>query len=569
MVNSEETSCCSAPSGGRHALGARSTPWPRLRPPRGTGGAAARVVVLGCLASWGCSPPAGPSSEPAPVEAAPIDEGEADRLPVDRLRALEDAWAARVVPGEAGVQAALQAAALARVRAWRSGDPAAVERARSLLTMAAADDRSPGACEAALALARLEAREGAQLEAARRQVSELPRRFTSTRDGSCVAEARRLSAVLGGARSDEGAPPGQGAPSGSLAPPPASAPAWASLTVHGQEAADSHGVRVVLAFDRPVTFERRDLLPDEEGRPRVVLAMPALVVSDSVPRSQSVDAGGLQSMERVSDGAEHRLVLVLRPGAEARVFALPDPFLIIIDVREAEPVAAAAGAAPPRRLVLLDPGHGGNDYGARAFGLQEAEITLDLARRTQEVLRRRAPGLRVVLTRETPTFISLEQRSAMANAVDADAFVSIHLNAAWEPVARGGITTFVLDTTNDRQAIALAARENGTSTAEVGDLARILAGLRREDQVGASRALATSIQSSTLRAGRSMLPGLFDRGVRSAMFYVLVGATMPAVLVEASFLTYEPEAEALRDERYRQRLANGIAEGIARWAEGP
>jgi N-acetylmuramoyl-L-alanine amidase len=163
-------------------------------------------------------------------------------------------------------------------------------------------------------------------------------------------------------------------------------------------------------------------------------------------------------------------------------------------------------------------------------------------------------------------FVSLEQRAAMANAVDADAFVSIHHNAADEPVAHGGITTFVLDTTNDRQALRLAARENGTSASEVGDLSRILAGLRRDEQLASSRGLAERIHRGALVGGRTVLPTLYDRGVRSAMFYVLVGATMPAVLVEASFMTRADEARALRSEVYRQALAEGIADGIARWA---
>ncbi|MFN7699169.1 MAG: N-acetylmuramoyl-L-alanine amidase, partial [Deltaproteobacteria bacterium] len=97
----------------------------------------------------------------------------------------------------------------------------------------------------------------------------------------------------------------------------------------------------------------------------------------------------------------------------------------------------------PFALLVLDPGHGGNDYGARAFGLEEQDITLDLAVRVRDILRARLPDTRVVLTREEDRFVSLEQRTAMANAVGADAFVSIHLNAAWEDVQHGGVTTFV------------------------------------------------------------------------------------------------------------------------------
>jgi N-acetylmuramoyl-L-alanine amidase len=186
----------------------------------------------------------------------------------------------------------------------------------------------------------------------------------------------------------------------------------------------------------------------------------------------------------------------------------------------------------------------------------------------RDILRVRLPSTRVVLTREENRFVSLEQRTAMANAVGADAFVSIHLNAAWEDVQHGGVTTFVLDTNDDRQAVRLAARENGTSEHEVGALSRILAGLHRDEQATGSRGLAEHLHASTLAGGRRVLPRLYDRGVRSAMFHVLVGATMPAVLVEASFMTRRDEADALRTEGYRQALAEGIADGIVAYARG-
>jgi N-acetylmuramoyl-L-alanine amidase len=218
------------------------------------------------------------------------------------------------------------------------------------------------------------------------------------------------------------------------------------------------------------------------------------------------------------------------------------------------------------RTIVLDPGHGGNDYGARQFGLSESELTLDLAQRVRTILASRMPDVRVLLTREQDVFVSLEQRAAMANAVGADLFLSIHLNASPTPVERGGVTTFVLDTSDDRQAMRLAARENGTSVEQVDELSRILASLYRDEQLRGSRALAERVHRATLRAGRRVLPRLYDRGVRSALFYVLVGARMPAVLLEASFLTREDEANALRTPEYRQALAEGIAEGIARAA---
>jgi N-acetylmuramoyl-L-alanine amidase len=173
--------------------------------------------------------------------------------------------------------------------------------------------------------------------------------------------------------------------------------------------------------------------------------------------------------------------------------------------------------------------------------------------------------MEVLLTRTDDVVVSLEARTAMANAAGADLFVSIHLNDSEVAIAHGGVTTFVLDTTEDAQALRLAARENGTTTAEVTGMTRLLAELQREDQVLASRRLADRVQQALLSRGRAVLPELADRGVRSALFAVLVGARMPAVLVEASFLTDPDELRALRTSRYRQALAEGIAEGIVHY----
>jgi N-acetylmuramoyl-L-alanine amidase len=167
-----------------------------------------------------------------------------------------------------------------------------------------------------------------------------------------------------------------------------------------------------------------------------------------------------------------------------------------------------------------------------------------------------------MLTRSTDVDLSLEERCALANAMEADAFVSIHLNASSEPVRKGGVTTFVLDTTNNRQAMRLAARENGTRVAEVTGIQSLLAKYHRRTQAAGSNSLADAVQRNTLKRGRAVLPKLTDRGVRSAMFYVLVGARMPAVLLEASFITHGLEARALAHPRYRKALADGIASGI-------
>jgi N-acetylmuramoyl-L-alanine amidase len=243
-----------------------------------------------------------------------------------------------------------------------------------------------------------------------------------------------------------------------------------------------------------------------------------------------------------------------------------------LDTRDATLVSSvgapidAPAARRGLRVILLDPGHGGDEHGARVDGVRESHLVLDITRRAAMLLSRALPETRILMTRQDDTDITLEERAAMARSVDADLFVSVHLNDAEVPVETGGITTFVLDTTGDEAAIRLAARENGTRTVEVTGMQRLLAGLHREQQAVASRALADVVHASLLGRARREIPRLPDRGVKSAMFYVLVGAEMPAILVEASFMSRPEELEQLRTIRYRQALAEGIASGIVRYA---
>ena len=552
---------------------------------------------LPLMLAWGCSGTDAPPAPETPAEMAPLvcdatTTGEA-------LVACEAVAAAEARRDEGtieGIAASRRAAELA-IRIGHAGNTdiadEAFTRAAGYLHEAARRRAIEGACGASLALARLNARERASLTEAYTEAYRITHRFGGNEaNAACVVEAVRMLAILVAHRPSAAvlasidADPDADDPSLGLGETPEAEVAsisiedWAraqittestamlqAFAVYGERGASA--ARVVIPLSAVVALESSELPSDGELPRRFAVLLPGTIVDAGVAESTAIGAGGVTRIRVMQDGTNARLTLDLSEAAQAVMFVLPDPFRIIIDVREAAPQPATGPArAHALSLLVLDPGHGGNDYGARAFGLTEAAITLDLAMRVRAILRARLPATRVVLTRESDTFVSLEQRAAMANAALASAFVSIHLNAAWEPVDHGGITTFVLDTTNDRQALRLAARENGTSTAEVGDLSRILAGLHREEQSTASTALAEHIHAGTLSGGRRVLPHLHDRGVRSAMFYVLVGAVMPAVLVEASFMTREDEAAALRTERYRDAIAQGIAGGIVDYAEG-
>lgn len=517
-----------------------------------------------------------------------LDDEAAMAAPLADLRAAGDAWAAEALRMEGtgeGVHAAREGARLFRLHALRDPGAGSLDRARSLLETASLRRDVEGACDAALELGALLGRDAADAEASYLVAYRTARRFTGEADADCAAEARRVTIVLEPFRPDAArlyaidADPDRGDPSVGLGEASAvldpierwtmerhtagSRVTITSVATFGEAGAEA--ARVVVALDGVSHFAHEDVAASGELPRRLVLTLEGAELAEGIAPATPVGAGGLVRVRSSGDDEAARIVLDLEANAEVRIYALPEPFRVVVDL------SAPSAVARPRAvdLIVLDPGHGGDDYGARAYGLHEADLALDLALRVRDVLSRRAPGIRVVLTRESDTFVSLEQRAAMANAIDADAFVSIHLNAADEDVAvdHGGITTFVLDTTDDRAALRLAARENGTGTAAVTELQRILAGLHRDDQVAGSRALADRVHRSLLASGRTVLPRLHDRHVRSAMFYVLVGAVMPAILVEASFMTREDEARALRTEAYRDAIARGIADGIVRYAE--
>ncbi|MDH3201817.1 MAG: N-acetylmuramoyl-L-alanine amidase [Myxococcales bacterium] len=331
------------------------------------------------------------------------------------------------------------------------------------------------------------------------------------------------------------------------------------IDIYGTERKTTAGARVVLTFEGAPLFHQKQMPPEGVLPARIAIELVDTDWAESVPISQAVGRAGVERVRLATPNP--RVVIDLQRNANGRVFYLTDPYRIVIDV-SADDARLVKNRRP---VVVLDPGHGGEEPGAANddYDLVEAKVALEIAKLTAARLRAIMPRARVLLTREDDAGLSLEARCALANATEADVFASIHLNASSEDVRKGGVTTFVLDTTNNRQALRLAARENGTRVAEVNGIQTLLARLHRRSQTNDSLRLASKIQRATLIRGRAVLPRLADRGVRRSMFYVLVGARMPAVLVEASFLTYEPEARALTTRYYRRALADGIASGIA------
>jgi len=333
------------------------------------------------------------------------------------------------------------------------------------------------------------------------------------------------------------------------------------VTVYGAEfaAETDSGLRVVLELSGEQVPHRVRELFAEPAHSQLRIWVEATPSASLGLGRRTLHVGGLEAVTLQHEEGGFALLLELSQGARADVVALAGPQRLVIDVLP--PPKADAMRAP---TVVIDPGHGGQDRGSPGLlGLWEGPLTLDIAQRVRTRLREMVPTARVHLTREDDTTVSLDERAAMANALSASLFVSIHLNAAEHVVERGGVTSFVLDHQDEEGVLRLAARENGTAVNEVSPLQYLVGSLARERQRASSERLAQAIQRFAVRRGRRHLPRLRDRGVRSAMFYVLVGASMPAGLVEGAFLTQPDEAIALAEAPYRDALARGIAEGIA------
>jgi N-acetylmuramoyl-L-alanine amidase len=224
-----------------------------------------------------------------------------------------------------------------------------------------------------------------------------------------------------------------------------------------------------------------------------------------------------------------------------------------------------------RKTVVIDPGHGGHDPGAVGpTGLYEKNVVLDIAIRVNKILKKSCPDYAVVLTRETDVFIPLPKRAAIANKLHADLFVSVHANASSNRKARG-IETYLLNATTSEEALRTAARENGVSFRKMkqnqNEMDVILTSLASQNKRDESLKLAGNIQKTLVTRVSKRYPqtGNHGVGVKGAPFYVLVGADMPASLVEVSFISNREEEKLLKTEAYKQMLAQSIADGIHKY----
>ncbi|MBZ5697432.1 MAG: N-acetylmuramoyl-L-alanine amidase [Acidobacteriia bacterium] len=217
--------------------------------------------------------------------------------------------------------------------------------------------------------------------------------------------------------------------------------------------------------------------------------------------------------------------------------------------------------------IVIDAGHGGHDTGTIGpTGLMEKDLCLDVALRVGRLIEQRLPGAEVIFTRDDDTFVPLEQRTAIANESRADLFLSIHANSSQDHKARG-IETYYLNFTGSSDAMQVAARENALSENAVHDLQDIVKKIARNEKIEESRDFAGNIQDSLAKRMENLNRGDRNRGVRKAPFVVLIGANMPSVLAEISFISNPSDEQWLKKPENRQRVAEGLYHGIERYLQ--
>jgi N-acetylmuramoyl-L-alanine amidase len=217
------------------------------------------------------------------------------------------------------------------------------------------------------------------------------------------------------------------------------------------------------------------------------------------------------------------------------------------------------------KRIILDPGHGGKDPGAIGIGgLREKDVVLKVAKKLARKLTKRL-GCQVILTRKRDVFIPLEERTAIANTREGDLFVSIHANSAHSAKARG-IEVYYLDLASNKRDMQLAASENSASAKSISDLQKILSSLMKNSKRAESVRLARIVNKNLLHDISRRYRGIRSHGVKSAPFIVLIGAQMPSILAEISFVSNPTDARRLRSDKYLDALASGLADGIVKYA---
>lgn len=295
---------------------------------------------------------------------------------------------------------------------------------------------------------------------------------------------------------------------------------------------------------------------DAQAR-RLPAARPTEPTDDSASDEVVEDAAQAPALALLQEKLRDVRVGVNPPGADPVAKAR---FKSLVKTEEGAELTLAQQLGLKVRRVVIDAGHGGHDTGAIGpRGTYEKDATLGMTLKLQKKLE--AMGLEVVLTRDDDSFVKLEDRTSLANRERGDLFISIHCNAAPAKTLRG-IETYTLNTSSNRYSIRLAARENASTERGVGDLQYILADLATKANTSESTRLAERVQKSLVRSLASDYDGVRDLGTKEALFFVLLGAKMPAILVETSFISNPEDEQRLNDDVFQQKVADAVAEAV-------
>jgi len=350
--------------------------------------------------------------------------------------------------------------------------------------------------------------------------------------------------------------------------------------------------RVVIDADIPVKYTSNLLKEDTAlNKPRrLYIDLENSRVSSDIESDIPIKDGLLQGARaRQYNKDTVRVVLDINTIGDYKIFPLYDPFRIVIDVQgsgEKENKKQAASTSSKRtarkgiykpdspdskvslarqlgltvKRIVIDPGHGGKDPGCDYGDAQEKDIVLDLAKRLAAKIKKEV-GCEVLLTRDKDVFIPLDERTAFANVNKADLFISLHVNAHKQSSVYG-LETYFLNMATDERAVMVAARENFTSEKNISDLQSILNDLMLNTKISESSKLAYQVQNGIMAGIRKTYKVNKSLGVKQAPFYVLIGAEMPAVLIETGFITNPTEKKRILSNNYKDLLSDGIAAGI-------
>ena len=354
-------------------------------------------------------------------------------------------------------------------------------------------------------------------------------------------------------------------------------------------------VVIELDYERPFKSHMLKADPSLDAPPRLYVDIEGTTVDPNLTLP-TLDKGLLRSIKFARNTPDKvRVVLYISSFKNFNVFPLYDPFRIVMDINGTAPqkdyVAKApyppleppifthpAGKRPETpstliqvlglkiKTVVIDPGHGGTDPGAIGpSGVKEKDVNLKIALALKKKLEAGNRIERVILTRSTDKFIRLEERTAIAQKNQADLFISIHCNSSKNRKAYG-IETYLLSFTEDPESLAVAARENATNARGVSELRDIIKKYVLSSKIDESKSLATQVQNSLIRTLSNNYSKIKNKGVKKAPFVVLIGADVPSILVEISFISNSREEKRLTSSRYIDRVATAISDGVIKYS---